>query len=36
MSTTVRFDVGGHRYKVERSLFDLYPHTMLATLVSER
>ena len=32
---TVKFDVGGTKYTVSRSLIDAYPATMLARLVSE-
>ena len=31
----VRLNVGGHRYDVPRSLFELYPRSMLARLVSD-
>lgn len=34
-SREVRFDVGGHHYKVSRSMLELYPHTMLARLISD-
>ena len=33
---TVRLNVGGTKYEVVKSLFELYPDTMLARLVSER
>ena len=33
-NNTVRFDVGGHLYKVSRSLLELYPETTLATMVN--
>lgn len=32
----VKFDVGGTKYKVARSLIEAYPGTMLASLVSDR
>lgn len=35
-SETVHFNVGGTKYEVVRSLLDMYPDTMLATLVSQR
>ena len=33
--TTVRLNVGGHRYEVSRSLLELYPESMLARLISD-
>jgi BTB/POZ domain len=35
-SKTVRFDVGGHVYRVSRSLIELYPDTMLARMVDTK
>ena len=32
---TVKFNVGGHKYEVARSLIKQYPNTMLARLISE-
>ncbi len=34
-SKPVRFNVGGTRYEVSRSLLEMYPHTMLARSASE-
>ena len=36
MTNTVRFNVGGNRYQLSRSLLDMHPKTMLAQSASEQ
>ena len=33
---TIKFDVGGQKHRVSKSLFDKYPESMLARSVSEQ